>query len=205
VNSALRRGGTAFVTVLLVLTGCGDGGETAGGGTSPTTMQAATTAATAAPQTTAATTTIAATSTTSGRSPIPTTTSAAPGETQVDRSLIPESTASYDFRQLVINGIAYTNALRMYSDRTADRVEINAGRNRTRFLGTAGIPDDQRSASVHQVDISLDNAAPVFSAVIPFGETREIDLDVTGVLRIRITVTSRNEDGYVAIGNPRFV
>lgn len=97
------------------------------------------------------------------------------------------------------------NALQMFSGTTPGKVEINASRARKRFLGTLGIPDDQKSSSSHMVEISIDNAAPILSVIVNFGETKVIDLDVTNALRIRITVSTKTrESGTVAIGNPRF-
>lgn len=142
------------------------------------------------------------------RVPISTTLPPAIADSEIGQTLVPESTTSYDFQQETINGVAFPNALRIYSTTSPKKVEINAGRSRKRFLGSLGIPDDAKSTSVHQVEISLDNGPPVFSTVLNFGETKTIDLDVTNVLRVRITVVSKESSssgGYLAIGNPRFV
>ncbi|MCW3043656.1 MAG: hypothetical protein JWL57_1814, partial [Actinobacteria bacterium] len=83
-------------------------------------------------------------------------------------------------------------------------VQIDAGRSKHRFVGSLGIPDNQSSGASYQVDISLDNAAPVYSTVVNFGETKNIDLDVTKALRIKITVLWKaGQSGEVAIGNPK--
>lgn len=59
------------------------------------------------------------------------------------------------------------------------------------------------------MDISLDNGPVVYSTVINFGESKNIDIDVTNALRIKVTVTSKSANScctseYLAIGNPRF-
>ncbi len=104
-----------------------------------------------------------------------------------------------------MNGVDYPSALVMFSIREVRKLEIDAGRRQDRFRGSLGIPDDQDSDSAHQVDISLDGANPIYSAVVRFGETKEIDLDVTNVLRVRISVSSvGTEDGRLGIGSARF-
>jgi len=192
-----------------LLAACGGGDEKStsvgsSGTISPSTVAASTTtASTAAPVTTSG-----GSATTSGRTPVPTTLPPLSGATAIDRTFIPEATASYEFRQLTMNGVTYNSGLRISSSRTPVKVEINAGRGRKRFLAVLGIPDDQRSSSSHQVEISLDGGPPVFATVIQFGETKEIDLDVTNVLRVRISTTSRITEccnyGEIALGNPRF-
>lgn len=191
----------------VVMVGCGGGDDkdvkVAAQATTttvaPTTTEPVTTRVTSASSSTS-------TSLTSGtRTPVTTTIPATPAEAMVTDALIVESTASADVKPLSIDGVGYVNALQMYSGSSPGKAEINASRARKRFLGTLGIPDDQKSTSSHMVEISLDGAAPVFSVIVNFGETKAIDLDVTNVLRIRITVSSKTrESGTVAIGNPRF-
>jgi len=190
----------------VVMVGCGGGDDN----DVDVAAQATTTVAppTTEPVTTRATSASPSTSTSlvsGARTPVSTTIPATPAEAMVTNALIVERTSTADIRPLSIDGVGYVNALQMYSDSTPDKVEINASRARKRFLGTLGIPDDQRSTSSHMVEISLDGAAPVYSVIVNFGETKAIDLDVTEILRIRITVSSKTrESGTVAIGNPRF-
>lgn len=140
-----------------------------------------------------------------GGSLVPTTLPPPVADLAIDRSLIPEATAGYEFSATTINGVGFPTALRISSSSSPLKVEIDAGRSRKRFLGTLGIPDDQKSSSSHQVDISLDNGPSILSVVINFGEVKAIDLDATNVLRIRLTVVSKTTtSGTVAIGNPRF-
>jgi hypothetical protein len=125
-----------------------------------------------------------------------------------DRVLVPQSDGvGFRFGQSTINGVSYTNALLIrvnYPDYPG-WVEINAGRSRHRFLGDLGVPDDQKSGSAYKVDVSFDNAAPIFSTDVRFGEKKRLDLNVTNVLRIRISISPiARSRGYLAIGNPRF-
>lgn len=186
----------ALSAAALLLAGCGgDDTQTGGGGT--TTAPSETTTTTSEPTTTGPTTT---------RPPVSTTLRSVGTETPINASsFVPEGFA--EFEQETINGVAYPNAMTIPTSTSPKKVEINAGRTRNRFLGALGVPDTESSASVHHVEISLDDAPPVFSTELKFGETKDIDLDVTNVLRIRITVllTSRTPTySSIAIGNPRF-
>ncbi len=121
--------------------------------------------------------------------------------------MIPENTLynSPKVEQATMNGVDYPSALVMYSTKEVRKLEINAGRRQKRFRGSLSIPDNQASDSAHQVDISLDGANPIYSALVKFGETKEIDLDVTNVLRVRISVASVGKrEGTVGIGTARF-
>jgi hypothetical protein len=194
----------ACACLALLATGCGGGGT--GSTASPTSVPAPSsqTTQTVGGTSTSSSTELSATSTTNGRIPVSTTLPPPGADTAIGPGLVPEATATYEFDKSVINGIEYSNALLMSSSTYQNvTVEINAGRSRTRFLGTLGVPDNQKSSSVHQIEISLDGAAPVLSTTIGFGETKAIDIDVTKVLRIRITVLKTSSSGYLAIGDPR--
>lgn len=206
-----RRNGRLVSTLAMCigLVGCGggDGNETASA--SDTTVATTPTTTSAAPATTVATTLttgggLTTTSVVTGaRVGITTTVPPPAAATPIDRSLMPEGSAT--FQPLTMNGVAYPNAMRIFGMSRPAYVEINAGRSRQQFLGSLSIPDNERSSSVYQIDISLDGAAPVYSSVVAFGETKEIVLDITGVLRIRVTFSSQSGvNGYFGIGNPRF-
>lgn len=118
--------------------------------------------------------------------------------------LVEQQGVSVTFEQTSINGTVYPNGLVIdpYSSAREWRIEINAGRDYTRFRGDLGIPDDQQSATSYRVEVVLDNGSPALSAEVRFGETKTIDLDVTNVLRIRIVLTP-NGEGDIAVGKPR--
>jgi hypothetical protein len=138
------------------------------------------------------------------RESVPSTPPPGAADTAVTSLLIPENTANYDFGQATINGVDYAQALKIYPRNSPLNVQIDAGRSKHRFVGSLGIPDNQSSTASYQVDISLDNAAPIYSAVVNFGETKNIDLNVTNALRIKITVLLKaGQSGEVAIGNPK--
>lgn len=118
------------------------------------------------------------------------------------------SNARIDFEQSTINGVDYPSALTIrtaYSSSESTQVQLDAGRRQERLLGELGVPDDQPSSTVYQVDISLDGAAPILSTEVRFGETTPLNLDVSNVLRIELTATSLSECcNSFAIGSPRF-
>jgi copper chaperone CopZ len=122
------------------------------------------------------------------REPIPSTPTPGAADTPVTSLLIPESTANYDFGPTTINGVDYGQSLKISPGNGTVNVQIDAGRSKRRFVGSLGIPDNQSSSASYQVDISLDNAAPLYSTVVNFGETKNIDLNVTNALRIKVTV-----------------
>ena len=65
---------------------------------------------------------------------------------------------------------------------------------------------DKQGIAYEKVDISLDNGPPALSTIVNFGESKPIDIDVTNVLRIKITILQKNSDccAVVGIGTPRF-
>jgi len=189
---------STVAVVVALMAACGGGSTKATSATSPVTALTVTTTS-SVPTTEGSTTSVV------GRSPVPTTGKASAADVEIDRTFVPEATASYEFSQTALNGTLYSNALVMTGGTSPQKVEINAGRNHAKFRGVLGVPDDGKSSSNFQVDISLDGAAPVFSALINFGETKDIDVDVSNILRIKITVVSKGSSyGNVAIGNPRF-
>jgi hypothetical protein len=196
----------SVLIVLLSLVACGRGGGDGGGGRAAS--ETATSASTTRPRDPAP-----GESTTFGT--VSTSTTLSRAERRLTSEAIPElENMETEFREASVNGVSYPNALiidreRMYkggpyTGSINGRVEINAGRDERRFLGDLGIPDDQLSATTWRVEISLDNSAPVFSTEVRFGETKKIDLDVTGVLRLRMALSMTGCCGTLAIGNPRF-
>jgi len=141
------------------------------------------------------------------RLPVPTASATRAGEIAIDRTLIPEDTAGSSLERATMNGITYPNVLTIPTGCQPRKVEINASRVRHRFIAALGIPDDEPSASAVQVDISVDNAAPVLSTTIRFGELKDVDIDIAGGLRVKISVSSMAANCNtvtVGLGNPRF-
>ncbi len=191
----------AAAAVLSSVAACG------GTTTKTTTATSLVTTTTAIPATTTSTTTSGGSTTTpAGRTPVTTSVKGSPADVEIGKDLVPEATATYTFKPAALNGTQYTNALVISASSSPEKIEINAGRSHAKFVGVLGVPDNGKSSSSFQVDVSLDGAAPAFSAVIGFGETKDINLDIPNVLRIKITVVSKDTsyDSTVAIGNPHF-
>jgi cytoskeletal protein RodZ len=202
-------GAVGTVAIILLMAACSGGSPTAASTPTPTPTSAASSSAPSptepsTPSATSSPTPSDTPTTAPSRDPIPSTPTPGATDTPVTSLLIPESTTNYDFSPTTINGVDYAQSLRITSGNASVNVQIDAGRSHRRFTGSLGIPDNQSSSASYQVDISLDNAAPVYSTVVNFGEMKKIDLDITNALRIKITVLWKaGQAGVVAIGNPK--
>lgn len=201
----LREGSTAFrllvvCVVAAMFAGCGNGDGNAEGEPPP----AATSQAASTPPDEAS---VEPTDLETSLSPVPTPSRARDGSVALTREMVPENTTSFgiEIDQVTMNGVDYPAAVLLVGDRNVAKIEINAGRRYERFRGSLSVPDDEDSDSAYQVDISLDGGDPTFSTLVKFGETKEIDLKIDQVLRIKIEfVAVGNDDGRFGIGNPRF-
>lgn len=199
----LREGSTAFrllvvCVVAAMFAGCGNGDGNAEGEPPP----AATSQAASTPPDEAS---VEPTDLETSLSPTPS--RARDGSVALTREMVPENTTSFgiEIDQVTMNGVDYPAAVLLVGDRNVAKIEINAGRRYERFRGSLSVPDDEDSDSAFQVDISLDGGDPTFSTLVKFGETKEIDLKIDQVLRIKIEfVAVGNDDGRFGIGNPRF-
>ncbi len=96
-------------------------------------------------------------------------------------------------------------------DQEPRTTQLDTGRTHSRFQADVGIPDDERSHYRYRVSVSKDNV-PIDEFDIAFGEAREVDYDIVGVLRLQITMAPLFADGLgalsnrkLAFGNARFV
>lgn len=106
------------------------------------------------------------------------------------------------FGSLLIGGRAFNNALRIPSGPLPVTIEVNVGRNTREFRGTIGIPDNEFSAEAHRVTISRDGVV-IYMTDVSLGKSETFVLEVTGALRMGITVSSlTGQSGFVAIGDP---
>ena len=179
-----------------------------GGGSTDTAESGDRVDATPTTESSAVTTTSAARGSSSGYGTVATTTTVpTASESALDpKSIVEKVGVDTRFERTSVNGTVYPNGLVIepLPYRTEWRIEIDAGRDYTRFRGDLGITDDQPSSTFYRVEIVLDNGSPALSAEVRFGETKTIDLDVTNVLRIRIVLTP-NGYGKIALGNPRLI
>jgi hypothetical protein len=194
-------------TLAALTTGCGSGGDppapTAASPTPPPTNGAPTTVTREA---TRDSTTLGST-----RQPVATTQTLPPADIPVDnRIYVPESDIEFHFAMSRMNGVSYENALIMTVPCSNNsKIEIDLGRGRRGFVGDLGVPDDQLSDTEYKVDTSFDLGAPVLSSAMRFGETTKLNLDATGFLRLKLSISplngcERRSTRTLAIGNPRF-
>ncbi|WP_322778319.1 NPCBM/NEW2 domain-containing protein, partial [Frankia sp. Cas4] len=73
------------------------------------------------------------------------------------------------------------------------RAEYDLGRDYRRLQATVGLADDARSNAVYQIEIYGDDRR-LASHTVRLGNSVPIDLDVTGILRLRLTTTRVDGD-----------
>jgi len=109
-----------------------------------------------------------------------------------------ESAGSFDLGndQVAINGTTYVHAvwLKRYSCDSAS-VQYDLGRHFRQFVSTAGLSDDSPSDAVVRMEVLADGRA-VWTADLRLGKTQPIKLDVTGVLRLQLRVTTIKGECY---------
>ena len=129
----------AVLGTALLLVGCGGGNDDDGEASAPS---APGSTLGASPTTVAVATTALSSPTTGVRSLVPTTIPARLADTDLTEALVFEHTTSYKFEPSAIDGVSYVNALWLYAEQTPGKVEIDAGRDRSRFRGSLGVPDN---------------------------------------------------------------
>lgn len=177
-----------------------DGSE---GSATTTTEQVTTTSTTERPTTT--------TSTTS-----PSTTRQLGGDVNPDDNLLaslqPIDETWVNDTDLKIDGIPYLNGLRSqhitscWTD-AVRQVEYSIDRRYTTLRTVVGLSDESASGLPMEVEITGDGT-PLWTGTVQVGQPEELALDVTGVLRLRVTATrqfdrtSECNSVYAALGDP---
>lgn len=107
-----------------------------------------------------------------------------------------------------VSGTTYTHGVAI-STCGADSftVEYDLGRDFRRFLATAGIVDTAASDLRARLELSVDGAI-VLTHDFVLGQTVPVDVDLTGALRIRLTVAYLSGEGCrgngIGLGDARF-
>lgn len=88
------------------------------------------------------------------------------------------------------NGTTYSHAVQVitYPGSGSTSVEYDLSRQYRRLIGNLGVSDDSSSDASYKVEIFGDGRA-LASETVTLGRPRPLDLDVTKVLRLRLTVT----------------
>ncbi len=77
---------------------------------------------------------------------------------------------------------------RFYEPTNVARAEYDLGRHYRRFQAAVGLSDDAISSSVYQIEIYGDGRR-MASQTVRLGNSVPIDLDITGILRLRLSIT----------------
>jgi hypothetical protein len=180
----------------------------------PTTTAATTTFApttTVAPTTTGATTTTAAASTTTVRPTTTVITSASLGTTDLlaaNTSFI-VGRSGFEINDVDLNGRSFTHGIYADGDDKGSvySIDFNLSRNYKVFTARVGLTDQSRAGRPVRFLITADGN-PIYDNTMQLGQSDDIRLDVTNVLRLRIEVTGTYaaccDNGHVhgALGSP---
>ncbi len=170
-------------------------GESTNSGTT-TGTGTGTSASTTSPASTVPVTATGAPATTAGTDNPTSRPTAAPGN--VDRFLtelkVIESDGKVESGSASISGTKLPHSVILraggYDRKPTDvaRAEYDLGRDYRRLQATVGLADDARSNAVYQIEIYGDDRR-LASHTVRLGNSVPIDLDVTGILRLRLTTT----------------
>jgi len=99
------------------------------------------------------------------------------------------------------NGVSYSHGLRVepYAGYRAD-LEYDMSRQYRKLSGALGLDDKSASAAVGKVEIFGDGRQ-LTQVDVPFGSTIPVELDVTDVLRLKITISVVDGTGAVVLGD----
>jgi hypothetical protein len=107
--------------------------------------------------------------------------------------------------QAEVNGLLFAHSLVMDVTFGPDTIEYNLGRHWQHLQATVGLRDD--SATHAQVRLeAFGDERPLYTHAFGLGESEQIDLDVSGVLRLRLVATpTANPDdrGFPVWGDAR--
>lgn len=108
-----------------------------------------------------------------------------------DMDPVGDRNGSYDRGKVTVNGDVHTRSVTLgasgYSD-SPSFLEFDAGRHYKTLVGTVGLPDDVVADAVLRVEIYGDGR-PLFNQELRLGQAIPINLDMNGVLRLRLQVT----------------
>ena len=106
-----------------------------------------------------------------------------------------------------INGESFQDSLIVYAGSQSCYLEYNFGRDWNRFKASVGVTDDSPSDLQVRFEVFGDGKE-LFNQVLSFGQSAPVDVDVVGVLRLRLqttTVTTPKSSAsrYAVWGNAR--
>lgn len=75
-----------------------------------------------------------------------------------------------------------------------NEVEYNLGRDWKEFRATIGLRDDSPTGGELSFQVATDGGKQLYSESVSLGEEQQIDLNVDGALRLKLTVTYAGQD-----------
>ncbi len=87
-----------------------------------------------------------------------------------------------------LSGTAYAHPVQLSAGDSQNSVEYDLGRHYRRLLATMGLRDDSGSGDQVKIEVFGDGR-PLFSQITSIGQAVPLDVDVTGVLRLRLSAT----------------
>jgi hypothetical protein len=91
-----------------------------------------------------------------------------------------------------ISGKSYPHSIYLSVVYDAGDVQYDLGRNYRRFRATIGLTDDSGSSASVLYEVFADGRR-IYNATLGLGQTRDLDIDMTGVLRLDLRAKSTTE------------
>src|SRR4051794_32017895 len=171
--------------VVLVVAACGG---SSGGSSQATASSTSATTSRSPTGTTATSTASMSTGTTSTTLTSGTTLTTSPATEPTYLSDLPTVSGGINTGSAEVNGTLIAKSLIMDPTFGPDQVEYNLGRHWKHLQATVGIRDDSATNAQVRMD-AFGDERPLYSQVFALGQSDQIDLDVLGVLRLRLVAT----------------
>lgn len=142
---------------------------------------------------------------TTTQQPKPTTTTPQPLRTTYLQDLTRIDGNFYD-KSLNIDGTTYSRSLSGNYWASQASTQYDLGKKYKRFLTTIGVSDDSQDTSVvFRYQVYVDDVIK-YDQTTKFGQPKQINLDVSGGVRLRIVVTRETRgNSYPVMGDPRLL
>lgn len=105
------------------------------------------------------------------------------------------STAGVDTSAATVNGKGFPRSITqtVSAGGAVNEAEYNLDRHWNHFNATIGLRDDSPSGGQLTFEVSADGK-PLYKQVVTLGETQDVNLDLNGALRLKLTVTYSGQD-----------
>lgn len=113
------------------------------------------------------------------------------------------ATQGVDTSAVEINGRGFARSVTLTANAAGpiNSAEYNLGRHWKTFTATAGLRDDSPTGGELTFEVAIDGTRK-FREIISLGESRDVKLDVSNALRLKLTVTYTGQDaGSVYYGS----